>query len=457
MHFGFGGKENERLMAINHFMEMSWQRNAALEDDFYRTVKKVFGSAGVVATHPTWWPYPDMREFKKNGLDWWMATRDWAQTDEVTPFAVRTALTKKWHSPLWYNMYYSKDIEDYERSIWRYVLAGGRINYHPLYPAKDPDHATDALLHGNLMKAESRIRLLNFISRSPLNCPVAVIFGHHCAMNWAGPAYNDVGMKLADEFWRNGFPADLIPSSEIENKNLTIDSEGWVCYGVQRYAAVMLYHPEFEKTSTADFFNSAAGGSTALFRTGDWTRDFQGHAFQGNRALPPSMICESDTPTLMKKIFTLLDSQNIQPQSPATGSLKGFNHISSAPPTTGFCRLMDGTLIQIAGTHRVTGDPIHSSVQLDSKKIIFDALGLAAVRIDTGGHLQSMAAGGLKYFSDGDLEIELEKRIDLAVWKNKEGKWQGVVQDWNAEGIPLSLLAVTEEWMRLSSPLPLPE
>lgn len=454
MHFGFKGKEEERLLAINHFMEMSWQRNADLEDDFYHTVKRVFGSESVVATHPTWWPYPDMREFKKNGLDWWIATRDWAQTDEVTPFAVRSALSKKWGSPVWYNMYYSKNIEDYERSIWRFVLAGGRINYHPIYPSNDPDHAVDALLHGNLMKAESRIRLLNFISRGPLDCPVAVIFGHHCATNWAGPAYNDVGMNLADEFWRNGFPADLIPSSEIEANNLTIDDDGWICYGIQRYAIVILYHPEFEKTCTVDFFRSAAGGSTALFRVGDWTRDFQGRVFQGNRELPPAMICETDTALLMKKIFTILDSQGIQRQSLATDSLKGFNHFSIAPPPTGFCHLVDGTVIQIAGTHQVSGDPIQTQIQIEGREVIFDALGLAAVNIEADGQLQSLAAGGLKYFSGGDLEIELDKRIDLALWKDKEGKWQGVVQDWNEE-IPSSLLTLTQEWGYLASPPPL--
>ena len=275
-------------------------------------------------------------------------------------------------------------------------------------------------------------------------------------MNWAGPAYNDVGMDLADEFWRNGFPADLIPSSEIETNSITIDDDGWICYGAQRYAVVILYHPEFEKRDIADFFNSAAGGSTALFRIGDWTRDFQGRAFQGNRALPPSMISESDIPTLLKKIFTLLDSLRIQRQSPATDSLNGFNHISSAPPTTGFCRLIDGTLIQIAGTHQVSGDPIQTHIQIDGREVIFDALGLAAVKLDARGHLEAMAAGGLKYFHCADQKIKLEERIDLALWKSKKGKWRGVVQDRTAE-IPSSLLAITEEWIRLSSPPPLPE
>ena len=70
MHHGIKGKEHERQMVINHFMEMSWQRNGALEDDYYHAVKEAFGSNAAVTTHPTWWPYPDLHEQMKNGLDW---------------------------------------------------------------------------------------------------------------------------------------------------------------------------------------------------------------------------------------------------------------------------------------------------------------------------------------------------------------------------------------------------
>ena len=389
MYVGVRGRKDERSAAINHFMEMSLQRNGKLEDDFYHTVKKIFGSKTVVATHPTWWPYPDLREFKKNGLDWWIATRDWAQTDELTPFAVRTALTKKWSSPIWYNMYYSKDITDYESSIWSYVLGGGRINYHPIYPSKNPNKLRNELLRGNLMRAESRVRLINYISQSPLDCPVAVIFGHTCAMNWAGPAYNDVGMEVADNFWREGVPADLIPSSEIENKNLYINEDGWICYGAQRYAAVLLYHPEFEKSSTATFFNSAANGPTRLFLVGNWTQNFNGKVFDGNAALPQSMADYSDTTSVAKKICKILHMQNIKPQSPATDSLKGFSHVSSSPPTTGFCRLIDGTIIQIAGTDNVAGDPIKSKIIINDYEVSFDAIGVAASRLNDEGRRSS--------------------------------------------------------------------
>ncbi len=79
MYKGIDGKERERLRAINIFMEMSRQRNAEIEAGFYRSVKEVFGKDAAVTTHPTWYPYPDWHEYKKNGLDWWQVKRDWAQ------------------------------------------------------------------------------------------------------------------------------------------------------------------------------------------------------------------------------------------------------------------------------------------------------------------------------------------------------------------------------------------
>ena len=454
MSIGIKGEENQRRMAINHFMEMSWQRNGELEDDFYNTVKNIFGTNAVVATHPTWWPYPDLREYKKNGLDWWVATRDLAQTDELTPFAVRTALAKKWNSPVWYNMYYSKDKVDYERSVWSYALAGGRINYHQLYPFENFNEARKELLRGELMLAESRVRLLNFISRSPLNCPIAVIFGHASAMNWAGPAYNDVGMEVADNLWREGFPADLIPSSEIENKSLYIDEDGWICYGIQRYAAVLLYHPEFEKLSTAAFFNKAQEGPTMLFRVGNWTQNFEGEAINGNAALPKNMVQSSDARSVVSEISTALLAQKLAPQTPSTAELKGFGHTSSSPPTSGFCRLIDGTYIQIAGTDNVAGDTIKSNITIGDHEVTFDAIGVAAVRLDNEGRLEAMAAGGLIYFKVENFEIILDKRADIALWKNAQGEWVGVLQGWKS-AIPTQLLTITKEWIRLDVPVPL--
>jgi hypothetical protein len=454
MYLGMEGKDSERRMAINHFRQMSLMRNGAIEHDFYLTAKKVFGPDAMVLVHPTWYPYPDYREYKKNGLDWWRATRDWAQTDELTPFAVRTSLAKKWGSPLWYNMYYADSLADYERSVWTHALGGGRINYHPLYPAGGIKEDRDlALLKGNLMQAESRIRLLNFISKQPLDCRVAVVFGHACTMNWAGPAYDDVGMELVDSLWKLGFPTDLIPSSEVQTNQLRIGDNGRISYGPQEYEAVVLYHPEFEEPVTAAFFNNAAAGPTRLFRMGDWTQDFYARDCDGNEWLPSSMVEHEDIQSVIADLLEVLKNHGIEPVTPAIPMPELHFPSSSSPPPTGFSRLVDGTLIQVAGSKRVSGDPIRTTRRIEDYQVTFDAIGVAAVRLSREGRVEALAAGGLKSFAGPGLELALEERADLALWLNEDEQWEGVIQGWEGD-IPPALLDLTGSWSRLALPVP---
>ncbi|MGQ9607095.1 MAG: hypothetical protein ACUVTW_12905 [Thermogutta sp.] len=450
MTFGERGRERERRRAINHFMRMSTLRNGAIEDAFYRDVKEFFGPAAVVATHPTWYPHPDLREFKKNGLDWWLATRDLAQTDEVTPYCVRTSLAKKWNSPVWVNMFYSNDVKNYLPEIWSHALGGGRINFHPVYPlqGEHPYLERDRmLLRGELMRGDCRIRLLNFITQAPLECPAAVIFGHACAMNWAGPAYDDVGLGVADELWRAGYPADLIPSTEIGGPALKIGQDGFVQYGPQRYRAIVLYHPEFEGEETAAFLRQAANGRTALFRVGEWTHDFDARPFDGAKVLPGSMRTLPDAASAVRAVIDLLRGEGTIPQTPATRTMDR----TCAPPPDGRCRLIDGTTIVLSGAENVAGDPIQTAFEVSGRAVNVDAIGVVGVRLKTSGELDALAAGGLKRFEMADVKIDLPQRVDLAVWTDTAGKRHGVLQGWDGP-VPSALLALTADWRRLNLP-----
>jgi len=445
MALGMKGKEVERLVVVNHFSEMSLQRNTELEAAFYDAVKAVFGPLAAVTVHPTWWPYPDQQEMRKNGLDWWAVKRDWAQTDEIVPFGVRTALSKKWDSPIWYNMYYTNGFPD---QMWSSALGGGRLDWLSFQRMYDPA----------LMRGATRVRLLNPISTSPVDCPVAVIFGHSAAMNWAGPHFDDVGMPLLNLFWNTGYPADLIPTSEIENGSLKVDEDGWVHYGDQRYAAVILYHPEFEKISTSQFFMEADKGKTALFQVGEWTRDFYGKAVDENRLLPASMVVENDYRDVYLKTMEVLRESGIRAQTPATEdldetyyTLRDFGEVSKFPPTTGFCRLVDGTVIHVAGTKDVSGDPIQKDFMVNGHPVSVDAVGVAGVKVDEEGKLQALAAGSLKSFRCGSFAINLDERADVALWIDDSGAWRGLLQGWEGP-VPEELLRITRNWDRIRIP-----
>jgi hypothetical protein len=187
---------------------------------------------------------------------------------------------------------------------------------------------------------------------------------------------------------------------------------------------------------------------------GNWNSYFNGEITNGKTILPKTMTKYSETKSVINEIIKTLKEKNILPQTPAISKLEGFGHISSSPQTTGFSRLIDGTIIQIAGTHNVTGDPIQSKIRIGKYDVNFDAIGVAAVRLDDDGEVKALAAGGLKYFKVKNFEIKLNERVDIAIWKDEQGQWKGVLQGWNGK-IQTQLLNITKDWIRLDIPTPL--
>ncbi len=451
MSFGENGREAERKAAINHYMEMFWQRNAEIETDYYYAIKEYFGKQAMSGTHATWFPYPDEREIFKNGLSWWTSKRDLAQTDESVPFCIRTALSKKMRSPLWYNMYYTGSIKEYHKDLWIAALGGGRLNYHPVWP-DNMANLTTSLLQDSLLIAESRINLLNYISTTPVDCPVAVVFGHSSALNWEDRnGFADVGLNVTNALWKEGYYADLIPSSEIENGSLTINSEGKIQYGDQEYKAVVLYKPEYSRGGLADFFRYAANNNdNLLFSIGDWTTGFDGKPFNGNSALPASMKKFENTDQLVQAIISSLKAKKVIVQT--TGNMRSIGGFprSVMPQASGQVHLLDGTFVQVAGKNNVMGDPIINKVLIGDKEVQFDAIGIAAIRLDKRGQVDALAAGGLKSVKIGSFIIELEERADIALFKEK-GKWHGVIK--GAKGsVPEALTRITKNWTKVRWP-----
>ena len=160
--------------------------------------------------------------------------------------------------------------------------------------------------------------------------------------------------------------------------------------------------------------------------------------------------------SIMSEILREMKNQKIPPQTPASDLMEGFSYISSSPPAAGFCRLIDGTVIQVAGSKEVRGDPIKSEMNIQGHSVSFDATGVAAVRLDPEGRVQALAAGGLKRFSTGKMEILLDERVDLAMWINQDGNWEGVLQGWKGD-VPPQLLKLTDNWARLGLPVPFNE
>ncbi len=450
------GQERERQAAVNRYGKLCRERNVAIEDDFYRAGKETFGKAAFIVTHATWTPYPGAQEFRKNGLSWWDATRDIGQTDETTPYPCRTSLAKRWGFPLGYNQFYAKETEPYLGELWAGALSGGRLNVHPLYPRPDlkGGERDFGLMRSGLMAGMTRLRMLDFITRAPLECPVAVVFGHACAMNWTQPSYDNVGLGVASMLCANGYPADLMPSSLVAAKALKLDAEGYVCLGPQRYRAVVLYQPEFGDETELAFFSRAAAGPSALFRVGGWTKDFEARPLDAQARLGAKVRSCADDQGCADAVMWTLGESGVARVTAWPANAPRWGHAGgalAAPPREGHSALTDGTYVRVAGSKEAEGDPISETFQWQGHAVTVDAVGVAAIRFAQDGKVAAFAAGGLKRLKTDGLELELPERTDLAFCTEPDGRVRGAVQGL-AGPVPAALRALTADWQRLAVP-----
>ncbi len=455
MCFGEKGRICEQQAAINRYRRLCRERNVKIEDDFYNAGKEFFGKDAVVVTHSTWTPYPGAQEFRKHGLDWWEATRDIGQCDESTPYSCRTSLAKRWGYPLWYNQYYSPKLEAYAKELWAGALSGGRLNFHPLYPCKTMpiNERHCILMRQPFMRGLMRLRMLDFITHAPLNCPVAVVFGHAAAMNWTHSSYNRVGMNAASALSAQGYPVDLFPSSLVNTSSLRIDDEEYVCLGPQRYSAVVLFEPEFGSIKELSFFTRAAAGKSALFIVGEWTRDQNGQSLDAGKQLQSKIKSFKDEESCVQMVQQYLEKTNVSPVTGWTERVKSWGQPGkawcAAPPMSGHTLLTDGTYIRVAGSTDTSGNPIQETFSSHGHSVTVDAVGIVAIRFAKNGQLMAFAAGGLHSVKTDGLELTLHERVDIAFERGADDRFHGVLQGLAGE-VPDALKAITDDWQRLN-------
>jgi hypothetical protein len=189
--------------------------------------------------------------------------------------------------------------------------------------------------------------------------------------------------------------------------------------------------------------------------------DFEGNPLDAAAALPPSMKPVSAAAAVQQAIAHL-KARGFEPQTPCTmRGVAGFP-ASMMPKPSGQCRLLDGTVIIASGEKDVRGDPIQKTIKVTPRPgsgqgghdVSFDAVGVAAVRLDKKGKVEAMAAGGLKNFKAGDMAVEIPQRADVALWRDSKGEWRGVLQGHDGP-VPDALAKITRNWNRLRLPISL--
>lgn len=423
-----------RSAAIGDFMKLTLARNVEIERDFHETDKRLFGDDVYVCKHPTWFSSICPQEFFHNGLDWWQAPRDWAQGDEITPMAALNGMAKKAGGPVWLNEGYTATPERNVFRVWTYAMCGGRQVYHGLYSGsaaamkKYTDmpweesrvrRANDLLAPGNVT-AQARIRLQNLVTRAQVDSPVAFVFGHENLVDWSGPGWKDYGADIIFSLQSRGWWSDLYPASECALGTFTVDAEGWVRVGRQRYTALVLYR--LSAAERAAFDQVVQGGvlKTKIFERGN-----------------------------ADDVAAYLDAVGAVRQPIVKKETKAGPHY---PEPDGALYLQDGTVVRIrADWEHPCGLPIMETLASKGVQAAVEAEGVCVFRSD-GGIATAFAAGGLRRVSAPGLELELEHPEDIVVLKI-DGAWHGVWQTRNpAAELPKALAALTPHWIRLVRP-----
>ncbi|MBQ1277331.1 MAG: hypothetical protein IIY07_01655, partial [Thermoguttaceae bacterium] len=450
------GREAERIAAVDRFNRLCAERVLKYEIQNYQTTKEIWGPDAFVGVHCTWFPFPNTLEMRKNGVMWWKAPRDFAQSDEYVPFCCRNSLAKATDSH-WINMFYARQVPPYIFEHWTAAASGGRVHIHNIYPRDEnsPQHPADNRLmpiveSGGVARIRSKIRTLSLISDAPLDSPVAVVFGRFGAMNPLRPGFGKVGVDLCDRFSTAGFPADLIPVDEITSTTQTgekrwkLSDDGYLQYGPQRYSALVLWGEN--DADAADF-------AALLELAGPNCRT------KIKEIKADATAAEKDA--LAAQLIAALKAAKVEPQTPWKIDETAFSvpeERSSRPRLVSTSRFIDGTFVWIAAEKNALGDPISlngATVRLadgnESTPISVDANGVFAVRFAADGALDAVAASELKALKIGGLAVEIpdaeiaDDPIDVAIWRCADGRLRGVFQR-RENALPPSLEGVVDDW-----------
>ena len=455
---GWDTPENHRA-AMDYTMSI-YDACKASEVELYNINKEYFGTDAYVAKHVTWHPPFDWDELWHNGLVWWAAKRDWAQTDECHPVPVTTSMMKKFGTPLWMDEGYGPNPEHYVKRLWRYAAAGGRIVYHQIFSwdpkassvAKytDPDERSFRrmadLLSPEGMRAERILRLLPLTTRAPIDCPVLQIFGHERLTDWLDQGdFRNWGEKLAYGLGHKGYYVDVFPASEIPDGTVTVDADGVLRVGKQRYRACVLWHLSDRELA-------------------QWEK------LIGGRELATKVFVEPE----VAEVEAYLESVGAVRQIPLEKDEERL------PKADGIFRLTDGTFVRIKGGEgNLAGGPISGEFDFGGVKVAYSARGLFAARVENG-KLVAFCGGEVTRVKGGGISLELEKPADISMVKVGErwpggrvssraekgtggrvssraekddegGKWCGVYQTDDGDSpVPAELMTLTQRWVELT-------
>lgn len=371
------------------------ERCVEIENWFYDRVKATWGRDSFVGVHPTWHaidPVFNASEIWKNGFDWFDVRRDFAQTDEFTPYPIRLALAHKFGDRPFFNMWYScgsLDVDTYATETWTNARYGGRTHTLGYECPNETDVVLELAPPGLLetvSRIEERIALLNQVQESVAHSPVLVLLGMNAAV---APSANHIengrwdmkrgalveAFQVAVDLWRMGYICDLVPTTEIDNGSLSVDAHDRPRFGRNLYGAVILVDPELLSLATLVFLERITTVDFPLLVIGSARRDASGRDIRKRFNTIMHRASHWSHVPLPIQLDVWLRRKGLRPNDLDSGS-----------------RFNDGMAVFTSHTRKPSGTALLIDCDIEGHHVEAEAEDLFAIRLDDAGRIERLAA-----------------------------------------------------------------
>jgi len=215
----------------------------------------------------------------------------------------------------------------------------------------------------SLSEIEKHFITLDNLQKSAVNCDVAIIMGLEACCsriaNQNGNGQWDIyrgvlkeTFTLTRDIFNMGYNVDMIGSCAVEDGSLSIDEQGYLTYGSQKYHFAIIAYPEFCKPQFLTFISQLQNSKTKFCVVGTLCRNFEGE----NASLPANII----------QYITRPDAYDLQ-------YLLEQSHVSRNRVSNG-CVLQDGSMIFSAtAPNKPTGNLFESTFTAHGKEYFLQA------------------------------------------------------------------------------------
>lgn len=409
MRYAPEGRPEIRISAINQYMNLLRFSTLPVEAAVYDLGKKMYGKNAFIGLHNTFHNNLDKDEVWQTGVSWWSIKRDYGHSDEETATPIQMGIGMSYPKNAMYNMYYGKDLT----RIWTKALIdlryGIRTHYHAANDVQGWGVSIDdpaALVRIN--KVENAARLLNRFDPPFPKIRLLVVYGMEAMYNWypdpASRGMYDINDKLEMEkrsvaLWQKGYLNASVPTDLIEDGRLHLNAAGKPELNGYTFDAIILLNPQYAKPATTRFFQTYVQKGGKLLLEGNATHDFMG----------------KDISAIWKQIA-------------GKATVIGYSLENVARLGIPANRLDDGVSNEegsftFTNTASLESDQ-PSMFRFEYKGNLYTGQykGLAAVKLDTNGNLQKLAATGFSSLQKNGKEIfQLTKEADVFFESGKKG------------------------------------